>query len=126
MQRNGLSQHNLLIKPTSGTDGNLGFNVPEDQLQWSYKQQDLKKTSGWPNLYSFTQGISGGGNETRSKFVFDYIELSQVGPFLRQDLCMYLLLVLYGRSTVHAVQALTFFDTKMAVIDVICTHADER
>lgn len=80
MQRNGLSKDGVLIKPTSGSDGNLGYGVSVDQLQYSYEQQNNKKADFWPQLHDFTQGIAGAGNLTRSKFVFDYVELSEVRP----------------------------------------------
>lgn len=77
MQRNGLSKDGVLIKPT-GTVGNLGFGVPVDQLQYSFEQQNHDNENYWPFLHTFINGIAGIGNETRSKFVFDYVELSAV------------------------------------------------
>ena len=47
-----------------------------------FKQQNQKKKqSAWPYLYQFLQGVAGAGNEVRSKWVFDNIELSQVSPY---------------------------------------------
>ena len=81
VQRNGLNDTGALIKPTSGSNGNLGFSVAVDQLQYSYSQQNHKKTTSyWPQLFAFTQGIAGNGALPRSKFVFDAVELSEVRP----------------------------------------------
>ena len=78
-QRNGLNDTGALIKPTSGSNGNLAFDVAVDQLQYSYEQQNHKKTTSyWPQLFAFTQGIAGNGASPRSKFVFDAVELSEV------------------------------------------------
>lgn len=79
LQRNGLSKTGALIKPTSGSNGNLAFNVAMDQLQYSYEQQNHKQeTTYWPQLYAFTQGIAGNTASPRSQFVFDSVDLPEV------------------------------------------------
>lgn len=73
-----MSTDGLLFKAVSGTAANLRWDLPQDQLQYSFKRENHKKNDSWPLLYAFSQGISGGGAEEPSLWVFDNVDLPPV------------------------------------------------
>ncbi|KAK9812205.1 hypothetical protein WJX73_004025 [Symbiochloris irregularis] len=94
LARNNMSTDGLLFKAVSGTEANLRWDLPEDQLQYSFKKENQKKNDSWPLLYTFSQGISGGSNEEPSLWVFDNVDLPPTidqlavnAMLLNQDRC---------------------------------------
>ena len=76
LQRNNLNSDGDLYKP-NGTGGNLRWDTGLSQLPYSFERKN-HKSNGFDNLQDFVVGIAGGGNELRSQWVFDNVNLPEV------------------------------------------------
>ena len=97
-----------LWKSTSGEFSNLRWDIPRDQIQFYWKKFTRKgsqyESADQQGLLDFAVGLAGGGSMPRSAYLFQAVDLPQVGvcaqPKSVQDTLLFSCLVGVLRTVV--------------------------
>lgn len=82
MQRNKLSTEGVQFKSLDGVFANLRWDLAVNQYDfyWDLINHQSDANNNWQALSTFARGIAGGNGISRSAYIYDHVNLPEVGP----------------------------------------------
>lgn len=81
LQRNNLSTDGVLIKAQDGVYANLRWDLGVDSYEfyWDMLNHKSDAKENYQRLADFARGIAGGGGIPRDAYIFDNVNVPEVG-----------------------------------------------